>query len=91
MPVDFVSGQAMVTENPSSTDPGPAKPRRSLTSHPALVLILCAVCIYGALLGLLLGMAAHDKIGFFVASGFSLYAAYRLFQHFLKLKGRTFP
>jgi uncharacterized membrane protein YfcA len=91
MPVDFVSGQAMVTEIPPATDPGPARHKRPLTSHPAVVLILCAVCIYGALLGLLLGLAARDKIGFFVAAGFSLYAAYKLFLHFLKLKGRSFP
>ena len=81
----------METQNHPAKDPGPARAKRPLTSHPAVVLILCAVCIYGALLGLLLGLAARDKIGFFVASGFSLYAAYRLFRHFLKLKGRTFP
>jgi len=67
------------------------EPRKPLTARPVFILVLCALCIYGTLLALLLGLGAQDKLGFFVASGISLFAAYRLFQHFLKLKGRTFP
>lgn len=67
------------------------EPRKRLTARPVVILILCALCIYGTLLALLLGLGAQDKVGFFVASGLSLFAAHRLFQHFLRLKGRPNP
>ncbi len=71
---------------PPSQNLAPAKGR-----HPVLVLILCALCIYGGLLGLLVGAAARDKLGYFAAAGLALFAAFRLFQRFLKRNGRSFP
>lgn len=69
----------------------PAKARKPLSGRPVFVLILCALCVYGTLLALLLGLGGQGRFFILVASGFALLVAYRLFQHFLKLQGRRLP
>jgi Na+/proline symporter len=71
---------------PPSQNLAPARGR-----HPVLVLALCALCIYGGLLGILVGVAAQDKLGYFAAAGLALFAAFRLFRHFLRRHRRGFP
>lgn len=61
---------------------------KSPFSSPAVNLLLCALCVYAGILSAMVWMTATARISYFFASAFSLLAAFRFFQNYLKLKKR---
>jgi hypothetical protein len=69
----------------STTPPSPAK---SPFAYPAVNLVLCLGCVYAGILSIMVFLSAKEKTVYFFAAAFSFIAAFRLFQNFLKLRGR---